>query len=385
LFKIAKMNGANGTYNPTSGFLSFNAHPPRVYITAEDDSFDEVTIRHWKEEGFEVAYIPMGDGGKDYAQQIKAIASNLSKCLRSVNDFSNKQKELGEYYALVAYGEAAETCLTIATKPMPHCCALVCYYPDSIPHPNQKYPSQLNLVVHLAESQGLAASFPTYIYPGVEGGFAEHDLDLYDAVASNLAWSRSLAAARKGFKIDVDLDTVRDTFSALTLTVKDATRAVAMIAPDAHVNHIPTGTGGVGQRALLHFYRDFFVPCSPPSLQMRLISRTSGVNSVVDELLVSFKHTHEISWLLPGIPATNRLVQIPVVSIVGIRGGKLVSEHVYWDQASVLVQIGALDPKFVPKALSSKGVKQLPIMGVTEARKVMDINSVPSNRFISRW
>jgi hypothetical protein len=73
------------------------------------------------------------------------------------------------------------------------------------------------------------------------------------------------------------------------------------------------------------------------------------------------------------------------VSIVGIRGGKLVSEHVYWDQASVLVQIGALDPKFVPKALSSKGVKRLPIIGANEAKKVMDVNSVPSNGFIEKW
>ncbi len=74
-----------------------------------------------------------------------------------------------------------------------------------------------------------------------------------------------------------------------------------------------------------------------------------------------------------------------MVSIVAIRGAKLVHEHVYWDQASVLVQIGALDPSYVPKALASKGVKKLPIMGVDEAKKVMNVESVPSNGFISNW
>jgi len=135
----------------------------------------------------------------------------------------------------------------------------------------------------------------------------------------------------------------------------------------------------------LHFYKDFFIPGSLPSLQIRLISRTSGVDRVVDEMLVSFKHTQEIPWILPGVPPTNRLVQIPMVSIVAFRGGKLVHEHVYWDQASVLVQIGAIDPKYVPKSLSSKGCKKLPLMGSEEAKKVMNVQSVPSNDLIPDW
>jgi hypothetical protein len=87
-----KMNGSNGTPNPTSGFLSFNSHPPRVIVTAEDDEFDEVTIRHWKEEGFDVTYIPMGNGGKLYAQQIKAISSKLSECCPSIATATNRRR-----------------------------------------------------------------------------------------------------------------------------------------------------------------------------------------------------------------------------------------------------------------------------------------------------
>jgi hypothetical protein len=86
------MNGSNGVPKPTSGFLSFNSHPPRVYITSEDDDFDQETIQHWSEEGmlvsvlstsdslgFHVTYLPMRDGGKAYINQIKAISNNLSR------------------------------------------------------------------------------------------------------------------------------------------------------------------------------------------------------------------------------------------------------------------------------------------------------------------
>jgi hypothetical protein len=194
-----------------------------------------------------------------------------------------------------------------------------------------------------------------------------------------------LSAVRKAFKQDPDLDVVRDSFTNLTLKQKDAASAIKTMVEESHVNYVPTGTGGVGQRALLHFYKDFFIPGSPPSLQTRLLSRTSGVDRVVDEMIISFKHTQEIPWMLPGVPPTNKVVQIPIVSIVAIRGGKLVHEHIYWDQASVLIQIGALDPRFVPKALSSRGCKKLPMMGSEAAKKMLNMASVPSNSLITKW
>jgi ketosteroid isomerase-like protein len=287
---------------------------------------------------------------------------------------------------LVAYGDAATVCLDVATKPMPHCTALVCYYPSRIPHPNQKYPSQLHLAVHLAEIQQLRATFPVFVYPDVVEGFAEHDLDQYDPVAADLAWSRSLSAVRRGFKQAVDLDSVKDSFTAMTLgPQRSASDAIGAMVQTAHVNYVPTGTGGIGRRALHHFYEDFFIPGSPPTLQTRLISRTSGVDRVVDEIVVSFRHTQEVPWMLPGVPPTGKEVQVAVVSVVSFRGGKLAHERVYWDQASVLAQIGLLDPKNVPQSLRSKGCRRLPVMGPEEARKVVNVHSVPSNELIRDW
>jgi hypothetical protein len=312
----------------------------------------------------------MGAGGKAYRDAIKNLHNDL---------------KLGETFAIIAYGEAATVCLDIATKPMPHCCALICYYPDEIPHPAAKYPTQLNLVVHLAASQGFAPKFKYFRYPTVEPGFAEHDLSEYNRVAAGLAWTRSLTAVRKGFKKEVDIETIREKYLASSLGSKDAAATIGTMVQVPYVNHVPTGTGGVGKRALYHFYKDFFGPGSPPSLNTRLISRTSGIDRVVDEFIVSFRHTQEVPWMLPGVPPTNRQVEIAVVSIIVVRGQRLASEHVYWDQASVLVQIGALDPSHVPNALKSKGCKRLPVLGADEAKKVLDVDSVPSNGFIDDW
>jgi len=363
---------ANGL-NPTQsgkGFLSFNSLPPRLHVTAEDDEFDETTLQHWRDEGFDVTYLPMNGGGKPYVAALKNLSNDLA---------------LGEVYGVIAYGDAAAICLDVATKPMPHCAALVCYYPSQIPNPNAMYPTQLNLVIHLTESQGFAPKFSHYTYSDVEPGFAEHDLDEYNRVTASLAWSRSLAAINKGFKRESNPEEVKEKFALLSLGHRNAAATVGSMLPDSYVNNIPTMTGGIGKRALYHFYHDFFIPGNPPSLTTKLISRTIGIDRVVDELVVSFKHTQEMPWILPGVPPTNKQVQIPLVSIVAVRGGQLEHEHVYWDQASVLQQIGALDPGNVPKGLAGKGCKRLPVVGKDAAAKVLDVDDMPTNNLIAKW
>src|ERR687890_195852 len=105
-----------------------------------------------------------------------------------------------------------------------------------------------------------------------------------------------------------------------------------------------TMAGGVGHDQLKRFYKSHFIGANPDDTRLIPISRTVGANSVVDEMIFCFTHTREIDWMLPGILPTGRSVEIPLVAIVQFRDGKLVCEHIYWDQASVLVQIGQLDP-----------------------------------------
>ena len=285
----------------------------------------------------------------------------------------------------LAYGDAAAVCLEAHIKPQPHLAALIAYYPTTIPSPKTKYPPHLEVQCHLAASQGFAPAFPNYIYQGVEVGFAEHDLDTFNKVAASLAWTRTLGTLRKAFKIEVELEKVWEEHVAMRAVHKDPAATMRTMVAEPYVNHVPTLTGGVGQRDLFVFYRDHFIPKNPPSLKMKLVSRTIGVDRVVDEMIISFKHTQEVPWMLPDVPPTDKVVHVALVSVVCIRGGKLYHETKYWDQASVLVQVGLLDPRLVPNAMKGKGLKRLPVYGSETAAKVLDEESQPSNDLISSW
>ena len=149
-------------------------------------------------------------------------------------------------------------------------------------------------------------------------------------------------------------------------TAPDAAATVATMTEDAHVNHVPVMTGGTGKSALLAFYARHFIPKMPPDLEMVPVSRTIGTDRLVDEMVRRFTHTIEMDWMLPGIAPTGRRVEVAVAAIVHFRDGKVADEHIYWDQGSVLVQLGRLDPK------------ELPLAGRESARKLLDPN-LPSN------
>jgi carboxymethylenebutenolidase len=146
---------------------------------------------------------------------------------------------------------------------------------------------------------------------------------------------------------------------------------LATMVDDAYVNHIPVLTGGVGRSELREFYSKRFIPQMPPDTEMTPVSRTIGENQLVDEMVFKFTHTIPMEWMLPGIPPTGKRVEVPLVAIVRFKEGKLAHEHIYWDQASVLVQIGLLDPA------------KLPVAGVESARKVLD-PTLPANELMKR-
>jgi carboxymethylenebutenolidase len=130
--------------------------------------------------------------------------------------------------------------------------------------------------------------------------------------------------------------------------VRDTDATIATMVDDAYVNHIPVMTGGYGKPALRRFYSQDFISKMPPDTELKPISRTVGVDQLVDEMIFSFTHTMEMPWMLPGVPPTNKRVEVPLVAIVHFRDGKLAHEHIYWDQASVLKQIGLLSDASLP-------------------------------------
>ena len=146
---------------------------------------------------------------------------------------------------------------------------------------------------------------------------------------------------------------------------------LATMVEDAYVNHIPVLTGGVGRDELREFYSKRFIPQMPPDTEMTPVSRTIGDDQLVDEMVFKFTHSIRMDWMLPGIAPTGKRVEVPLVAIVRFREGKLAHEHIYWDQASVLVQIGLLD------------ASKLPVAGVETARKVLD-HTFPANELMKR-
>lgn len=140
----------------------------------------------------------------------------------------------------------------------------------------------------------------------------------------------------------------------------DLDTTMATMTDDPHLHNIPVPMGGVGRTGVRDFYRNHLVgKFFPPDVKMQPVSRTVGHDQIVDELVISFTHTTVIDWMLPGVAPTGKKVEAAFAVIVGFKHGKISHEHIYWDQASVLVQLGLLNPA------------RLPVTGVENARKVL--------------
>jgi carboxymethylenebutenolidase len=243
------------------------------------------------------------------------------------------------------------------------------------------------LVLHIAEQDGFCppparqrilealggkANVELYVYPGMDHAFARTGGAHYDKPSALMAHQRSMAALQRVIGPQFDYSALWDKHCEYEFGTRDVAATMATMVAEPYVNHIPTMTGGVGYRELSRFYQHHFVNSNPPDTRLVPLSRTVGATQIVDELLFCFTHTTEIDWLLPGVAPTGKYVEIPLVAIVKFRGDKLCHEHIYWDQASVLVQIGVLDPK------------GLPVAGRETAQKLLD-ETLPSNTLMARW
>lgn len=371
------MSTSNPSTAPTTGFLSFNSRPPRLYITSPRAHAPEPTLLAWQAEGFEAIYLPFDLAQQaDYISRVKSIHKDLA---------------LGETYAILAYGDAATAVLKIAQKPLPRCSAVVAFYPSVLPTAGYKFPSMLRVQIHVSGQQVSprpeTCAWQLYRYGKSRVGFAEVDAPAYEQVDAELAFSRALGCVRRAFKMEADIESVAQAAWSAKYEEEVPERGSmgvvrGMSQNSAHATIVPTLQGGVGRKKLEEFYREFFIPSLVEGFEIRLVSRTVGVDRVVDEMVVSFTHSDDVDWILPGVPPTNKHVEVAVVSIVAVRGGKLVSEHMYWDQASVLVQVGLLDPNIVPRNFKSQGLKRLPVVGAEGAKQVLDVKQERYNKLL---
>lgn len=142
---------------------------------------------------------------------------------------------------------------------------------------------------------------------------------------------------------------------------KDIDATIATMTENPYVHNVPTMAGGVGQQGVRNFYTNSFVYQLPPDTETQLISRTIGETQIVDETIFKFTHTIRMDWMLPGIEPTGKRVEVALVAIVGFKDDKISHEHIYWDQASVLVQIGLLSHN------------NLPVKGLESANRIKEL------------
>ncbi len=163
---------------------------------------------------------------------------------------------------------------------------------------------------------------------------------------------------------------VFDQHVAAEFVHRDLDATMATMTDDPYVNHVPVMTGGVGFEEVRRFYGRHFIGKWPEDTEITPVSRTVGEEQVVDELVISFTHDIEMDQLLPGVPPTGRSVRLPFCVVAKFDGGRLAHEHIYWDQASLLVQVGLLDPA------------GLPVTGAEQAENLFDPRARPTNELM---
>jgi carboxymethylenebutenolidase len=212
-----------------------------------------------------------------------------------------------------------------------------------------------------------------YVYADAGHAFNnDRRVEAYHPFAAQLARSRTIGLFRRTLGPRYDLSALWDNHTDQEFKLRDTDATVASMTPDAYVNHVPTLTGGYGAEELRRFYQHHFISRLPADTKVVPVARTVGPDRVVDEIIFCFTHTCEIDFMIPGVAPTGKYVEVPIVVVIEFRGDKLYNEHIYWDQASMLAQLGVLD------------ASGLPIAGIESARKARG-EAIPSNAMMPTW
>lgn len=182
--------------------------------------------------------------------------------------------------------------------------------------------------------------------------------------------AEAIAAASREYEGEPGAEAIFDAHMAAEFEAHDLDATMATMTPEPWLYHVPVMTGGLGRAEVRAFYGADFLSCWPQDTGSETLSRTVGQGRVVEEMVMRFTHEREMRFMLPGVPATGRPVEVPVVVVLGTEDGRVGYEHIYWDQATLLVQLGLIDPA------------TLPVTGVEQARGLLA--GRPSNALIER-
>lgn len=149
----------------------------------------------------------------------------------------------------------------------------------------------------------------------------------------------------------------------------DADAAIATMTARPVLLHVPVNTGATGREPLRKFYAEVFIPALPDDMELELITRTVGENRIVDEFIMHLTHSLRMDWFVPGADATGKRLAVPTVAIIAFEDGLIASEHIYWDNATVLRQLDLIDDS-------------LPVLGGDQGARLIDPDA-PANQLIT--
>ncbi|KAL8334992.1 hypothetical protein RB598_009280 [Gaeumannomyces tritici] len=353
-----------------------------------DKTLDPPPLLKWAEEGYAVAQVTLREGG--------GAADGFHADLRAA------------FGALAALDECEKGEDGRAR------CGVVAYVPLPAPPPVTEAAAAVVVVVVVNYSAAPIDAGPsTPVLWHAAGGVAEPDAAAGDRPTTLHAYREALPnfvlpahANYRGSSAAVahtrtltflrplvggpffDLEAIWDEHCYFEFGDRAVAKTMGTMVAEPYVNHIPTITGGIGRDRLTTFYRHHFIHSNPDDTALELVSRTVGVDRVIDEFIFKLTHDRVVDWLLPGVPPTGKSLEMPFTSVVNIRGDRLYHEHIAWDQATVLRQLGLL-PEYLPfpyridgkdPAPGKKFEYRVPAAGVETARKLADENSVESNQ-----
>ncbi|KAG9685601.1 NTF2-like protein, partial [Aureobasidium melanogenum] len=349
---------------------------------APTDSIEPRPLQKWAEESFLVAQIDL----RELQYSFEATLEKTVSVIKGHPDFDGNEK-----FGVISYlascpaevSQALEAAQEIAsivvcgsseidsTKPTLY------HKPGNPPMPIKKDASKKN---------------KTYYYPKVEPFFVLPAHESFHASSASVSHTRTLSFIKPILGGPYfDLEEIWEEHCLYEFGERAVEKTMSTMVQEPYVNHIPTLTGGIGRAKLTDFYRDHFIFNNPEDTALELVSRTVGIDRVIDEFIFSFTHDREIDWLLPGVPPTGRQCRLPFTSIVNIRGDRLYHEHIAWDQASALVQLGLM-PEYLPFTYPIEGKAaapgkhfeyRVPAAGVETAQKLVDESAVESNQMLA--
>ncbi|ELU44358.1 carboxymethylenebutenolidase [Rhizoctonia solani AG-1 IA] len=325
---------------------------PSAYIPTASGSgkhhLDPLPAQKWAEEGFCVLSVPASKN-VDWQLAMPIVVAALEQA---------KELEKDKAFGLIVYESDLVNAVLQHVSSAEKISCIVAYANSDI-----NASAGRPLLQHIASGTATPnkeSSATLYRYALSGSSFVHPCSSSYNHTQATLAHTRTLTFLRTHIGGPVfDLESIWEAHTRFEFEGRDVDATMSTMVAEPYVNHIPTLTGGIGRKALTWFYARHFIHSNPDSTKMELVSRTLG---------------------LPGIPPTGKYVKVPFVAVVNIRGDKLYHEHIYWDQASVLVQIGLL-----PEKLAFPGTTneiRLPVAGIEQAEKMADPRSKESNHLI---